>query len=177
MGIVVGIVVALVAALVAPAAAQGVTESQLEAAIVSKLPQFVEWPEAVLASSAEITLCVAGTDSVATDLETFVTGETLNGKPLTVRRMASADALAECRVLFIPRDAGPRRGVMMARARGLPVLTVGESDTFLDAGGMMRLRLLNGRMRFDVNLEAARQSGVRFSSQLLALAASVRGTP
>lgn len=90
--------------------------------------------------------------------------------------MTGADAVAECRLLFIPRDAGPRRGVMLARARGLPVLTVGESDSFLDAGGMMRLRLLNGRMRFDVNLEAARQSGLRFSSQLLGLAASVRGT-
>jgi hypothetical protein len=37
------------------------------------------------------------------------------------------------------------------------------------------LHLINGRVRFDINVEAANQVGVRLSSQLLQLALSVRG--
>ena len=37
------------------------------------------------------------------------------------------------------------------------------------------LRLVDGRVRFDVNVGAAERVGVRFSSQLLRLAVNVRG--
>jgi hypothetical protein len=40
----------------------------------------------------------------------------------------------------------------------------------------VRLRLVDGRMRFDINATAAGQAGLRISSQLLQLALSVRGS-
>ena len=49
--------------------------------------------------------------------------------------------------------------------------------TFIDEGGIVALRMINGRVRFDINVEAANQAGLRLSSQLLQLALSVRGGP
>jgi hypothetical protein len=65
----------------------------------------------------------------------------------------------------------------LVSAQQTPVLTIGESTTFLDEGGLINLRLVDGRVRFDVNVDAANRVGVRFSSQLLRLALSVRGQP
>jgi hypothetical protein len=54
-------------------------------------------------------------------------------------------------------------------------LTVGDERGFVDEGGMIALRVVDGRVRFDVNVTAARRAGLRLSSQLLQLAMSVRG--
>jgi hypothetical protein len=40
---------------------------------------------------------------------------------------------------------------------------------------MIALRVVNGRVRFDVNVDNARRAGLRISSQLLNLALTVRG--
>ena len=42
-------------------------------------------------------------------------------------------------------------------------------------GGMVALRVVGGRLRFDIDAAAARKAGLRISSQLLRLALSVRG--
>jgi hypothetical protein len=54
------------------------------------------------------------------------------------------------------------------------VLTVGESDWFIDSGGMIRLFLEGGKVRFEVNAGAAEQAQLKVSSQLLKLARAVR---
>jgi hypothetical protein len=56
-------------------------------------------------------------------------------------------------------------------------LTVGDSDQFLNAGGIIVLRMVNRRVRFEVDVSAARDAGLRISPQLLDLALAVRGGP
>jgi hypothetical protein len=55
------------------------------------------------------------------------------------------------------------------------VLTVSDDAQFLEAGGMIQLREVRGRIRFEINLAGAEKAGLRMSSQLLQLALSVRG--
>ena len=51
-----------------------------------------------------------------------------------------------------------------------PVLTVGETDAFMRAGGVIRFYLDDGRVRFEINPDAAARAGVKVSSKLLNLA-------
>jgi hypothetical protein len=51
-----------------------------------------------------------------------------------------------------------------------PILTVGESEFFLQNGGMIRLFRAGDRLRFQINAGAAQQRGLKVSSQLLSLA-------
>jgi len=57
--------------------------------------------------------------------------------------------------------------------RGIPVLMVGETSNFLSEGGMIRFHLVEGKIRFDINLGAADSSHLKISSRLLLLATSV----
>ncbi len=77
-------------------------------------------------------------------------------------------------MLFLPSRASGRHP-LLDDARSRPILTIGDDDRFLDDGGIIRLRVVEGRVRFDVNAAAAQQAGLRISSQLLQLALSVRG--
>ena len=48
---------------------------------------------------------------------------------------------------------------------------------FLDRGGMIRFRLVDNRVRFDINLGAVQRSGLRVSARLLGVANAVRRAP
>ena len=49
--------------------------------------------------------------------------------------------------------------------------------SLVDDGGIVRLRSVDGRIRFDIDVAAAQRAGLRVSSQLLQLALTVRGRP
>ena len=63
---------------------------------------------------------------------------------------------------------------MIDRLRGLPVLTVGESEGFAAQGGCVNFYIEANKIRFEVNLQAAKQQHLRISAKLLALARIVQ---
>ena len=54
--------------------------------------------------------------------------------------------------------------------KGASVLTVGDVEEFNSLGGMVRLLIENGKMRFAINLQAAEQARLKLSAKLLSLA-------
>jgi hypothetical protein len=173
----VGVLVALGAAVLPlHLHAQSPNEYRLKAAFLRRFPDFVEWPSAAWHGAAAVHLCVLRPNPLRQELERLVSGEALNGRPFSVREVAGPAAVRGCHLLFVGGDA-PRRDDVLKAAVGLPVLTVGEGERFLDAGGIIALRIVERRVRFDVNTAAARKAGLRISSQLLSLALSVRGGP
>jgi hypothetical protein len=152
-----------------------ISETRLKAAFVSKFPQFVTWPPAVLNARQNLDICVATPNPFGGDLAELVAGESLGGHPLSVRHVDREREVDGCLVLYIPAERGPARRALIQRAASLPILTVSDDVRFLDEGGMVRLRVVSGRVRFDVNVEAATRAGLRLSSQLLQLALTVNG--
>jgi YfiR/HmsC-like len=54
------------------------------------------------------------------------------------------------------------------------VLTVGETDTFASERGMINFKVQDGRVRLQVNVDAAEQANLRISSKLLNLAQIIK---
>lgn len=174
-------VVAVVLLDVSPAQAQagagdGAEPEQVMAAFVSRFPHFVEWPDSALQGRETIDICVAEPDPFEEDLENLIEGEELHGRRLTIRRIGHPSRVEGCHVLFVSSPS-ERASEFLEQIEGQPVLTVGESSDFLDAGGIINLLIINQRVRFAVNADAASRAGLRLSSQLLGLATDVRGVP
>jgi ABC-type methionine transport system permease subunit len=51
---------------------------------------------------------------------------------------------------------------------------VGETAGFIGAGGVVNFKLENGKVRFEIGVEAAEQAQIRISSKLLSLAEIVK---
>jgi hypothetical protein len=66
---------------------------------------------------------------------------------------------------------------IVAAVRGVPVLTISDTDDFARGGGIAQMFVENGKIRFDINLDVAKESRLQLSSKLLALAAHLRGGP
>jgi hypothetical protein len=162
----------------AGAAAQEVLpEYELKAAFVSKFPQFAEWPESALIDRKTFDVCVVRPSPFGQALEELIAEETLRGRRLVAREINDEQAIETCHVLFIPKLPLAQRKALLARAATRPVLTIGDYDGFLDEGGIVNLRIVDGRVRFDINAVSASRAGLRLSSQLLRLALYVRSRP
>jgi hypothetical protein len=147
-------------------------EVQVKAAYLYKFAGFVDWPGSAFARpDSPLLVGVAGNDELAVQLEQVVAGRSVGGHPLAVRRLRRGDAPAGLHVLYI---GGPERwSELLASARGLPLLTVGEGADL--PGNMIRFLVVDERLRFEVALGQVAPSGLRISARLLAAAVRVTG--
>lgn len=148
-------------------------EYDVKAAYVYNFVALTQWPDTAFpTASAPIRVCVVGENPFGNALERTVQGQTAAGRRIVVSRQDQTDRLVRCHVAFIPSAVDPRPALQALDMS--PVLTVGESQAFAQAGGMIVLVPDAGRIRFEVNRTAAHSHGLTFSAHLLEVARSVR---
>lgn len=153
------------------------SEQQVEAAFLVNFPKYVDWPaEAVADPARPIVIAVVGDTVVADEVEKAIAGRTVNGRPLVLMRVRSGGAPGPCHILFVPEMEQRRSPSLLAAVEG-SVLTVGESDDFLDRGGIIRLARRGQSVTLEVNLDGAARAHIAVSSNLLRVASVVQGKP
>lgn len=136
-------------------------ETKVKAAYVYHVLKFVEWPQSV----DNLRLCVIGTDAVAALLPE------LNGKQVKDRALrvdADTTDLGNCNAVFIGRSERRWRE-LVSRPRPAQ-LTISDQDGFTGAGGMVGFYADGGRIKLDINPDAARQASLKISAKLLEVA-------
>ena len=170
--------VALLAAWMLPHAAvanDALPEYKVKAAIVFKVAKFVSWPNSAFESSqSPIVMCVAGKDPFGQYIDNL-DGEAIQGRSLVVRRLQDdVTSLDRCHMVFLAQTVNADDVLLAIGSK--PILTIGDSEEFAVAGGMLGLRLENNRVAFEINLDATRQSDLKVSASLLQLATIVKGS-
>lgn len=152
-------------------------EYQVKAAMVYNMAKYVEWPgESFAGSAAPLTVCSIGRGPFASALEQYQ-GKTALGHPIVLKRLSPGDEPGECHVLVISGIEKRYLPGILEQAKRKPVLSVSDMPEFAQAGGVIGLVEQQGKVRFEVNLKAARLSRVRISSQLLKLARIIKEEP
>jgi uncharacterized protein DUF4154 len=143
-------------------------EYQLKAVFLFHFAQFVEWPASAFPNSqTPLVIGILGEDPFGPYLDETVRGEMVNDRPLVVRRYRSVEEITTCHILFISRREDRRLRGILDSLRGRSVLTVSDADRFATLGGMIRFVTDHKRIRFRINLEAARAASLTLSSKLL----------
>jgi hypothetical protein len=161
---------------VATGEAQDVTEPALKAAFVYNFAKFTDWPVDALPAASPFNACVIGDVSFGDALERAVVGRRLAGREIIVTRIGIGGAVRACHLLYVSGLTSAQVEAITTSVRGAPVLTVSDADDFTRVG-IAQVFVEGGKMRFNFNLDVAKQSRLQLSSKLLALAAHVRGGP
>ncbi len=158
------------------AAVEGRAEDSLEqtrvkAAFVLNFMKFTAWPEQHATDSGTLTLCATEANPLDSQLHSL-DGRDVRGLRVSVVHRP-ADEVPACDAVFVTRADAATLATLQHAAAGRPVLTISDQPGFIDRGGMIEMKLVAGRTRFDINLAAARAAGLTLSSQLLQLAERV----
>jgi len=149
-------------------------ESQVKAAFLYNFAQFVEWPRETFRNSSDpINLCILGLTPVGRTLQNVVRDKVVGGRTLAVHNITNVGQAGNCQILFVSASEQKQLHAILDATKTSDVLTVGETENFAAEGGVVGFHRDDGRIRFDLNLQAAQRERLRVSSKLASLAISI----
>ncbi|MEO8657405.1 MAG: YfiR family protein [Bryobacteraceae bacterium] len=144
---------------------------EIKAAMIFNFTKFIEWPaDAPAFAGKEFVITVLGPPKVADAFEQALHQRVAFGRPVVVRNVQRADEIKPCHILVVCAREAKETDDALQSTRGKAVLTIGDGSQFTRRGGTIAFVLLDNRLNFQVNVEAARQSRLTISSKLLRLA-------
>lgn len=150
------------AALAAP------TEYQLKAGFLYNFAHFIQWPANAFADpGSPLIIGVLGDDPFGSNLDEIARGERVGNHPLTVQRYQQIEDVKTCHILFVSQSEAKRIDRILMALRNRSILTVADIEGFARRGGLIRFATEKNRIRFKVNLEAAKAANLTISSKLL----------
>jgi hypothetical protein len=150
------------------------SEEGIRAAFVYNFAKFTEWPATAFAdANAPITVGFVGAASLADTFEKNVVGKNANGRDFAVKRFSSATGAENCQILFVG-DAAQVSAVLGA-IKGKAILTVGDTDSFAAAGGMIKFVKDGAKVSFDLDFAAINTAQLKLDAKLKQIAHAVKG--
>lgn len=150
----------------------------VKATFLYRFGDFVTWPPGAFANPlATLNICVVGEDVFGEVLDQAIAGEQAGGHPLAAYRVSALDPAAACHIAYIAGSSSQSAEQALRAAQGAAILTVTDAAAGGSARGMVHFEVVDDRVRFHVDEEAAARNGLTVSSRLLGVALSVRRRP
>ena len=147
------------------------SEYQVKALFLLNFAKYVDWPAG---ASGPITIGIMGQDNFNDSLTQAVDGKNINGRSIVIKHLSENDDISGCTILFISSSENSQLSAILGKTGSLPILTVGEEESFLQNGGIINFTLKNGKIHLAVNLKAAQKANLQISSKLLSVADVVK---
>ncbi len=154
---------------------EGFEEYQVKAVFLFNFTHFVTWPaNAFPEADGPFRICVLGHNNPFGNLlEKAVRGETVEKHRVETRHIRDAWQARHCHIVFLEHRESDRQPALLRHIKDRPVLTVGETPNFIERGGMIGFVWREKKLKFAINLKAARAAGLRIDYKLLKLATEV----
>jgi hypothetical protein len=154
------------------------TEYQVKAAFIYKFASYIQWPPITgVASARPFVIGIFGKDPFGQSFDQIVRGQSVQGRPVVIRRLQAIEDAGNCDILFISDSEKGNLRRIFATLHDAPVLTIGDTNRFGERGGMINLTTEDNRIRFDINVKAIERARLKAASQLLRLAKIVEESP
>jgi hypothetical protein len=149
-------------------------EYLLKTAFVYNFARYTTWPPP--SPDGPFYLCILGDDEFGTAAK-YLSGQRLKTRNVDVRFLARDEDTAGCQLVYVTRSLAGQLAELLPRLHAAGMLTVSDIPGFAARGGILGLKIVDNRIRFEANTLAAQDAGLRLSAQLLRLADVVAEPP
>ena len=154
------------------------SEYLIKAGFIYNFAKLVEWPTTAFPQpDSPIVIGILGNDPFGGTLDKIVADKKIDGRGFVVKRVKwSKDFkdIKDCNILFVSLSEKEHIDSVVEAMKGLPILTIGDAPGFARRGGIINFTLEDNKVRFEVNVEAAKHADLTISSRLLTLAKIVQ---
>ena len=149
-------------------------EYEIKAAYLYNFINYINWPaDALPPAGGTITIGIVGESPFGPALDPL-NGKDVKGRLLAVKQVESLEDIEQCQIVFICPSEKSRFPQMLQQLKDTRVLTVSETEGFAEQGGIINFISERNKVRFEINLDAARRKDLTISSELLKLAKLVK---
>ncbi len=141
-------------------------EYSLKAVFSLNFARLTQWP---YSANTNITFCIMGNTSML-DAFKLIEYKKINTKKVKLKIISRDKDIMNCQVLFISGLSHSKIRKLYSYARDYPILTISEAEDISRSGAIINFIQNGDKIRFQINLNYARQAGLKLSSRLLKLA-------
>lgn len=144
----------------------------VKAAFILNFLKFVTWaPGERPVDGSPIIIGALEDNGLYESLSKMVHKKTVGGRQMITGRLdPDKPDFSGYHLVFIGCDNPDNIRKALKKVKGKAVLTVGDQPGFAHSGGVIGFIRKDQKIRFEINVRAAREIGVEFSSRLLGLA-------
>ncbi len=149
-------------------------EYKMKAVFIYNFAKFVDWPAGKPPNSEKnLSVCVLGDDPFGSNLN-VIKGKTIRGRTVENKAPVKIENAKDCDCLFISDSEKSSVAKILEDLKDHDVLTISDMDGFLEAGGIIQFVIDKSKVRFLINMVAAKEAGFKVSSKLLELAKGIK---
>ncbi len=150
----------------------GPSEYELKAAFLHNLSNFITWPPKAFSSDdAPFILCVLGTDPFGDNLDAITANQRVAGQhAIQVSKISNEAEAKDCHLVFVSSSEQNKMAKILNYLKNFHILTVGDTDDFIDQGGMIMFMTVEGKIKLAISPDRITASQLKASAQLLKIA-------
>ena len=153
----------------AVAIASNQIEYQVKAAFIYNFIAFTQWPDN---TDKTVNLCLYGENDFGDEINKLQS-KPVNNRHIRVEHINNPEKLKDCQVIFFSKSVQKNLSSILEDLQNKPILTLADNPDAISQSVAINMNVVNEKIVFEINLGAARRSGLDISSKLLQLAIKV----
>ncbi len=141
---------------------------EIHAAMVFNFIKYVQWPDE--SQAGEFVVGVIGDDNVYSTLQKWYDGKPKGNKKYVIKKLGSASESAGCHVVYIGKSKSRDFDDVKASTNGKSILTVTDGNGLGQKGSCINFKVIDGKLKFELNQGTVSSSNLKVSSQLSSMA-------
>ncbi len=146
-------------------------ENRVKAAYIYNFLKFIDWPDP-LETHNPYRVCLMGRDKLGGALDGVV-HQKAKFHNIVFDKLKPEEEYEFCHILIISETHLANRILGAQKKHLRPIVLVSDNKDFVHAGGTIGLVTKEGKVRIEINLCVAKQSGIKISANLLEFASRV----
>ena len=158
--------------LLAPIVQAQVTEYEFKSAFIERFTRFVEWPQAIEDAHFDQTfkIVVVGNNPFGSSLDQLFSEVKIKGQKVRVVYTNVITHEVDAHLVFVAGSEVKKVSQIIDVIGDKPILLVSDSQGFCARGTHINLYVDGSYIRYEINEQAIKKSGLKVSSLLLASA-------
>ena len=148
--------------------AQDRPEHELHAMMIYNFLKYIQWPGDQ--NTGEFVIGVLRDDDVYATLNTWYGNKERGGKKFIIKKFNSASEISNCQLLYIGDSGSNQFDEVLGKLGSNSTLTVTNKVGLGRKGSCINFRVMDGRLKFELNQDAMNKASLKTSSQLTAMA-------
>lgn len=148
---------------------------EIKAALIARIIDYCNWPPTSTAANPDIPFTIGAFEKneLVSFLMKRLETRKIRGKKAEIVFISEDEEIKKCHLLYIPKTTKKRLQEILTAVGSEPILTIADSKDYGEKGVMVNMFKKDRKIRFNVNLAAARKNNVTLSARFLKFAIKI----
>jgi uncharacterized protein DUF4154 len=148
------------------------TNSKYKAVFIYNFTKYIEWPKTY--REGVFVVGVVGDSPLYTELIKMAKTKKVANQSIQIVKYRSTSEIKKCHILYVSKNNSREVPTLIKKVKTNSTLIVTEQDGMVDKGAGINFIVKNNRLKFELNKKNVEKYKLKISSNLEALAATVK---